>query len=333
MNRYIVKKVFLVFVMPLLLIVTGWYANDLYQEHFKHVESRRIKQKGFQFVSPLLDVELPEGYSVRNELIPFKHKIEQFVEQQIKSGKVRDMSVYYRDLSDGPWFGINESTQFNPASMMKVSVLVAWLKRAEKNPLVLRRKFIFDEKSYPGPPQGIKPAQTLLNGMEYSVEQLLYDMIVYSDNKSYWLLVKELGPSELDNIIDCMDVNSKPNDGNNTVTIHGYSGFFRILYNASFLNREMSEKALYLLSLQSFRSGISAGVPEGVVVAAKFGEAVIGDDSQFHEFGIVYHPKGPYILGVMSRGHDVAGQIENIKNISALIYKEVDETATINTGH
>ena len=47
------------------------------------------------------------------------------MQQQIDAGRIRDVSVYYRDLLDGPWFGINESVEYNPASMMKVPVMVA----------------------------------------------------------------------------------------------------------------------------------------------------------------------------------------------------------------
>lgn len=102
-----------------------------------------------------------------------------------------------------------------------------------------------------------------------------------------------------------------------------------ILYNAAYLNREMSEKALQLLSLQDFRLGIAAGVPKGIKVAAKFGEIVPenkSEDIQLHEFGIVYHPKGHYILGVMTRGRDFAAQAGVIRDISAMIYTEVDSS-------
>jgi hypothetical protein len=112
--------------------------------------------------------------------------------------------------------------------------------------------------------------------------------------------------------------------GGNRVTAHGYSGFFRILFNAAYLNKEMSEKALELLSHEDFPRGMVAGVPPGVVVASKFGEKVDVGDVQLHEFGIVYHRKGPYILGVMTRGRDLARQAEVIRKVSALVYAALE---------
>jgi len=321
------KKIVFLVIVPLLLIGAGWYAHGWYHRCFDKFENRRIKLKGFQFVSPLLDVELPEGYSVKHEPIPFKYKLKKFVEQQLQAGKVREMSVYYRDLLDGPWFGINEKIQYNPASMMKVPIMIAWLKRAEKDPSVLRRRFTFDEKIIKAPYQGIKPGKTLIAGASYTVEELLHYMLNYSDNKASLLLLHELGKEELDHVIESMDITNNPDEDHKfSMTAHGYSGFFRILYNASFLNREMSEKALQLLSLQDFPYGIVAGVPGGVKVASKFGEDVkgeSGEDRQLHEFGIVYHPKGPYILGIMTRGNNLANQTEIIKNVSEMVYREV----------
>ena len=101
---------------------------------------------------------------------------------------------------------------------------------------------------------------------------------------------------------------------------------------ALYLNRELSEKALQLLSLQDFPRGIVAGVPPGTRVAAKFGEIVperTDEDTQLHEFGIVYHPKRHYILGVMTRGRDFAKQVGIIREISRLVYAEVEADQSI----
>ena len=46
-----------------------------------------------------------------------------------------------------------------------------------------------------------------------------------------------------------------------------------------------------------------------------------------HEFGIVYHPKGHYILGIMTRGRNFAAQVAIIRDISKMIYTEVDSGA------
>jgi len=321
-----VRKIVCFSLVSFLLIGIGWYANNYYSIHFQPTQ-KQIKVRGFKYISPLLDIELPEGYDVRHEPIRFKHKILQFVDQQKKSGNVREMSVYYRDLLDGPWFGINEKITYNPASMMKVPVMVAWLKRAQKDPSVLRLKFTFNKNSKTGLPQEIKPEHTLKLGVTYTVEELLQFMMHFSDNKATALLYYALPMEELDNVVASMDTANETTGGSNSITVKGYSGFLRILYNASFLNDEMSEKALQLMSYPSFPEGIAGGVPKGVGVASKFGifaEANTLDDIQLHEFAIVYHPKGPYILGILTRGNNLEAQAEIIRTVSELVYNSAN---------
>src|SRR5512133_3673164 len=140
--RYIVSYLLAVVV----LFGGGWFAHDWYHGLYDIHAQRRVKATGFRFTSPLLDVELAEGLRIDHEPIPFEYKVKEFVQGQINSGKARQVSVYYRDLQDGPWFGINEKQEFDPASMMKVPVMIAWLRRAEKEPQVLKRTFVYDGK-------------------------------------------------------------------------------------------------------------------------------------------------------------------------------------------
>lgn len=315
------------------LFFAGWRAQDWYHHKIQLGKHRLVKKEGFRFTSPLLDIKFPEGVTIYNDPIPFRYKLAQLVKQREDGVTIRNISVYYRDLLDGPWIGINEQKAFNPASMMKVPVMIAWLKRAETDPKELKRSFIFDGSDDMSAYQSIKPARTLVRGTSYTVEELLHYMTSYSDNNATSLLYYNLKQSELDEIMDNMDVNNTIVNGYNSVSITGYSGFFRILYNATFLNRAMSEKALQLLSYEDFPQGFVAGVPKGTVMATKFGEAdtsAQSGDKQLHEFGIIYHPKGHYILGVMTQGNDYVRQAEVLREISSLVYKEVDAT-TIRT--
>jgi beta-lactamase class A len=234
---------------------------------------------------------------------------------------------------DGPWFGIEENREFNPASMMKIAVMVAWLKRAEKNPRVLKGMMTYSFHDDMRAMQNIKSLHSAEPGHSYSVDELLRLMMNYSDNNATRLLLESLAPDELRIVLTGMDVNNRlSGNGQNSISVHGYSGFFRILYNASFLNREMSEKALQLLSLDDFPQGISAGVPKGTVVASKFGESSEGarnEVKQLHEFGIVYHPKHPYLIGIMTKGRDFDKLAAVIQGISRHVYAEVDAEKTL----
>lgn len=312
-----------------LLIGVGWQGHSWV--HSSSNMKRPVRSpKKFRYTSPLLDVALPEGLSIRNEPIPFKYKIKSYVSHMEKSGVISHISVYFRDLNDGPWFGVNADREFDAASMMKVPVMIAWLKRAEKKPNALHQVFIYDGKVDMSAFQSFKPRKSLVKGVGYKVEELLHIMISYSDNNATKILYDNLHTNEIEDVLENMDVNNNPHDYTNLVSVVGYSGFYRILYNSAYLNREMSEKALQLLTSQDFQHGIAVGVPQGVQVASKYGEhgqGNKGEDKQLHDFGIVYHPGGPYILGIMTQGNSFDRQGEIIKTISSMVFNEVSANA------
>ena len=112
------------------------------------------------------------------------------------------------------------------------------------------------------------------------------------------------------------------------------AAFYRILFNASYLNRADSEEVLKILSNTTYRNGIPAGVPENVLVAHKFGERYptnVENNSQLHmlqlhDCGIIYYPKRPYILCIMTRGDNLETQQTVIAHISSFIYEKISRS-------
>jgi beta-lactamase class A len=163
-------------------------------------------------------------------------------------------------------------------------------------------------------------------GEKHTVEDLIVRTIVFSDNIAVTLLVQnsEKFGISLQSVYSDFGIKYTLDTSDN-MNVKDYASFFRILFNASYLNRAMSDSALELLTETKFKSGIAAGVPATIKVANKFGEKPFdGPNKQLHDCGIIYYPKHPYLLCVMSRGADFPTLEHNISNISALIYKEVD---------
>jgi len=109
-----------------------------------------------------------------------------------------------------------------------------------------------------------------------------------------------------------------------------YAAFFEILYNATYLNKEMSEKALAILTKSTFNYGLVGGVPIGVEVAHKFGERIFEEYKQLHDCGIIYKENNPYLLCIMTRGDMMEGDNFNdlamvIKKISEQVYNTIGE--------
>jgi hypothetical protein len=111
------------------------------------------------------------------------------------------------------------------------------------------------------------------------------------------------------------------------ISVEDYAAFFRILFNASYLGHEASEKALALLARVEFTQGLRAGVPAEVEVAHKFGEFRLpaGEQQPFqlHDCGIVYASRSPYLLCVMTRGERVEPLPGVIAEVSRTVYESV----------
>jgi hypothetical protein len=165
----------------------------------------------------------------------------------------------------------------------------------------------------------------LVSGEEYTVEQLLEHLIKYSDNDALTALYPLLPEKEYTSLFERLGVMGvNLNDAQTTLTVVEYSTFFRVLYNASFLSQEMSEKALGFLVAATFEGGLSGGVPRSIPVAHKFGERDLGDGFyQLHDCGIVYEPQKQYLLCIMTRGKNQTELSSVIKEISKYSYEQV----------
>ncbi len=287
-----------------------------------------IRQGGFQFISPLLECEEASTDDYR-ELRPFKKVVEKAVESHLAKKDARTISVYFRDLRNGPWLGFKEKEPFTPASMMKVPLMMTILKQAERDPSLLKKKLLYDGRDDLTQYQYFKPKDALVRGTWYTVDDLLFRMIAYSDNNATRLLSGKDGPANVTLLMAELGIPFEGDKrGEDYITVRNYTSFFRVLYNASYLNREMSEKALRLLSYSDFPGGIQAGLPPDVRLATKFGEYTSHtggrDEYQLQELGIVYYPDHPYLLGIVVKGGGPPELANVIADLSKTIYQEVD---------
>lgn len=322
------KKIVLVWVFSVIITFFIGYKIAPTKQNSSTEEEIIRKKFNYQYINPIL--ECNPDISLNSKLIPLKNKLESIINQEINNKNITFASIYYRDLNNGPWFGINEKEYFSPASLVKVPILIAYLKKAETDPTILQTKLVVTNDPTSGNNiQNIKPSVATITNVEYTIEKLLEEMIVYSDNNAYDTLVQNLTGDEIMKVYQDLDVDiskafSNPNG--NIVTVKAYASFFRILYNASYLNKDLSEKALKLLSQVEFKDGLVAGVPKTITVSHKFGERKYADTNeiQFHDCGIVYLSKNPYLLCVMTKTtKSITPAINFIKNISQTIYQEI----------
>src|SRR6185436_9640331 len=97
---------------------------------------------------------------------------------------------------------------------------------------------------------------------------------------------------------------------------------FRVLYTSAYLHDENSEFALELLTQSTYKDGLLKNLKSNFPVAHKFGERVMSNVQELHEIGIFYADTKPYVLGVMTTGHDMKQLSTVLGQISEIIYNE-----------
>jgi beta-lactamase class A len=281
-------------------------------------EERHEGQRGL--INPLLECATERGLGSAREV---ERSVIAYLERQ-RPGPATRVAIYFRDLNNGPWFGVNEKEHFVPSSLNKVQILVEYLKAAQADPALLRRSVTFvatreDDATVPN----IRGSQSLVDGTTYTIAELLRRMIVYSDNSAAGLLIEGQPGGEHFDI--CPDDSPFPCPGGmfRSVSVVHYASVFRVLFNASYLDRATSQLALDLLTQVEYRDGLVAGVPPGTVVAHKFGEGIVGSSQHLHDCGIVYYPGAPYLLCVMTRGSDFGSMSRIIRDVSRHTYEAV----------
>lgn len=271
------------------------------------------------------------------EYVDLKEQLTEYVDAKKAEGDLQDVGIYFRDLRNGPTMGINEYAEFSTASLLKVPTLIAYLDLAEKDPSVMGQVIALREGFEPDSTsirQEYAPPEELKKDTPYTVETLLTRLVRYSDNVASEMLRAYLDvimfPHAIDEVYRELGLVPKEGNGDYVISVKRYASIFRILYNASYLSVEMSEKALQMLSTSAFDVGLVAGVPEGTVVAHKFGERSVAASEQsrepikqLHDCGIIYFPDNPYTLCVMTLGTDFSKLETVISDVSRMVYSEV----------
>lgn len=306
-----------------LLFFLGWVSNLIYLKYVLKIGEKDIpvrqNSSDFKYINPLLFVDNSE--EIFPEYRNLKDEVGDYINKSIKENKVEKASLYFRDLNSSHWAGVNEKELYTPSSMLKVAVLLTYLKISEKNPDIMSKKVKYVHKdSY----NEYYKTNKINNG-EYTVLELLQYMIIESDNTSMSLLVA-LNTPEVVKLYEDLKLPNILEGNSDFLSTEDYSYIFRALYNASYVNKSLSEQALQLLTYTKFDKGIVAGVEASTTVAHKFGEHTITfngivTERQLHDCGIVYYPKKPYLICIMTKGKDFKNLETIISDISSMVYR------------
>jgi beta-lactamase class A len=294
------------------------------QQEMNKSEYNIRRLKGYKFIQPLLSAK-PIDESI--EYSDIKQSVANLIQKYTDQGIISTASVYMRDFDQSNWFNVNSVEQFIPGSILKLVVLLTYMKTEENYPGTLN-KIIVNNKIFETKIKQNIVVKSIEPGKAYTVRQLLEYMIVYSDNNANLVLNDNMNLNDFAQVFK--DLNLKvPEKGSSayTLTSRECSRFMEVLFNATYLDNKNSEYAMNLLTRCQFLDGIVKGVPESnLLIAHKFGESGDNIFRQLHETAILYIKEKPYLITIMTKGNknvDLSRLSEVLRGVSNLIYTKL----------
>lgn len=247
---------------------------------------------------------------------PARKQMKEIVAKYEKEGN--RIGVYFEFLNTGANVSINQDARFWPASLSKMPTIFVVMKRVEEGKWKLSDELVLfeDDKDDRFGDIYKKPV-----GTRFTIEELIKETLINSDNTSHKILVRNLDSEEYTDMFAALGMEELFNEDYN-ITAKEYSRIFRTLYNASYLNRDNSQKILAWLSESSFNEFLGSGLTENVKFSHKIGEEF--KEVVFLDSGIVYVPNRPYLITVMVEIED-GGGVERAKEIMKELSKSAYE--------
>jgi len=275
--------------------------------------------EGYKYIQP---VYMAEPKCESRNFVALKSDISDYIESVKPSGDLEYASVYLKDLNTNDWMDVNPDLTYHPGSLFKVVTMTTFLRMAETNLSMLDKEVVC--------PMGLNPpdqtftSKEIVPGNKYKIKDLLYYMIVYSDNHATMLLHKYMHIGLFEKAFTDLGL-EKPNvyDNKYVVSVKDYSKFVSVLYDGGYLTIPASEFAISLLCESDFNMGLTKELPKTLKIAHKFGEAGKPGDRELHECAIVYLNNRPYLLTIMTKGKQSEKLAEIISHISKLVYDQM----------
>lgn len=310
----------------------GFLQRERYKDFLNGFRVIREDSDKYTFINPLIGNLTAPATDV-GIFVDLKDEINSYLEHEKEIGNLYSYSLYFRDLSSGLWFGINESSAFFPASLFKLPIAIAAYKEGEENPAFLTTELVYtQELANQNMEIQTNADSSLVVGRAYTVDSLIELMLINSDNGAKDLLANSISKRYISDLFRIVSLSDPVNMKSYEVSSRKYAHFLRVLYGSSYINEEHSEKILEALSKSTFRDGMVAGIPGNIKVAHKFGvyqfEDVVGgvrqNSQQLHDCGVVYDLNNPYLFCFMTKGKDLETLYKIISHVSNLVYTYKD---------
>lgn len=232
-------------------------------------------------------------------------------------GTKGEYSVGIKNIKTNEEYYFNEHKSFESGSLYKLWVMGETFRKVEAGELMLEDSlsatYATLNQTFNIDPEN---AEFTSGGITQSVAQALNQMITISHNGAAMLLTKENKTSMVKKWIEDHGFVDSDVGGEPKTSAHDMVKYFDDLQSGRLGNADSTERMLKMLKDQRLNRKLPADLPANTVIAHKTGE--LGMFS--HDAGIVYAPKGEYIIVVLSKSDTPAAAEKRIADVSKAVY-------------
>jgi beta-lactamase class A len=268
---------------------------------------------GDQIINPIIDSVAKSSQQV---LSLFTKGVDQKIADSVAQSD-GIYSVIVIDLKNNQTYSLNPDRTYNSASLYKLWVMAAAY-QAIYDGKIKRADILTDSVENLNKSFNIASSEAELKSgtMRMTVNEALEKSITVSDNYSALLLTKKLGLSAINSFLKTQHLTHSKTSLPPVTTAADIALFYLQLYNHQLVNYESSSGMIELLKRQAINDRIPKYLPANIPIAHKTGEL----DTIKHDAGIVFTPKGDYILVMLSDTNDPQVAAEKMAQLSQQIY-------------
>lgn len=207
--------------------------------------------------------------------------------------------VAVKKLDTGQYASFNGDRQHVSASLYKLWVLNELFRQAKAG--------IVDLDGYASVTGGDTYYDSLQGGARYvpgaalTLRQAAYMMVTVSDNTTALMLVRILGPDNVNRFMRQNGLTRSYLDwgvGDNLTTPNDILRDLELIATSQMVDAEASKQMMEILLDQTVNNLLAPGLPRGTPFGHKHGSL----GGRLHDAGVVYGPSGPFVIVAMSSG-------------------------------
>lgn len=305
--HHLQKKIFWLLIISVVLNIFFEY------QIWRRIENSKISPKDTPANYPLLSPRIfaENQNDILINFLPLRNTL-----RTVSTEYGDTFGLYFEYLPSGTSIGINEKTEYFSASLIKVPVVMAYFRQKEESGLNIDQTTVQIQEN-----EIDKEYGTLWKrgaGAKIEFQEAVKLALTESDNTALLVIANNVQQQYFEDVYQGLDIDYQEKDQRVMITPKQYSSILKALYLSSVLSKESSQAILTMMTKTNFSDKLVAGIPKDILVAHKTG--VYEKGQIYQDCGIVYVPKRPYILCMVSRSNEFTAR-ERMKYISEQVYR------------